>query len=309
MYHLSSRLSISTLALLLGLACSSGSSDSDDPGPKGGSAGSGSGGAGGSQSAGSGGAGAGAGGSSAGGASAAGSGGGGGAAGGAAGVGGAMGGSGGQAASPDAGSDPQNPPDAAPDAPAAVAALVGKMEKTLFKMTIANYDPNPRSGCNRDDPTFRDQKNEDTLKGDPNTTYDVTFRVRGLVEPKGYTGGMPDPANPWVNIGGMPSSNGAENLSNQYMKLRLEVSDPQQVYYLNRYHGDHTDHEVYVLDYKLTVKVKGNATMAAILLNENRCAIANHRSKVVEGIPAEVIMQPFKDQFAYIEVESVAPAP
>ena len=184
---------------------------------------------------------------------------------------------------------------------------VGKVAKTLFKITIMRYDPDGRSGCSTD-PLIRANRNEDTLKGDPNTTYDVTLRVRGLTEPKVYNGGMPDPANPFVNIGGTPSTAGRENASNQYVRLSVEVGDPKQVYWLNRFHGMHTDHEVYEYDYKLVVKAKGGSTLATVLADGNACAIANHRNKVVPGVPADVIMQPFKDQFLLVEVESVKPA-
>jgi hypothetical protein len=108
----------------------------------------------------------------------------------------------------------------------------------------------------------------------------------------------------------MATTNGAENLGGQYVRLRIEVSDPQQVYYLNRFvQGMHTDHEVYPMDYRLKVQIKGGATVAVILQNGNNCSIANHRNKVVEGLPADVIMQPFKDQFLYVEGDAVAPAP
>jgi hypothetical protein len=86
------------------------------------------------------------------------------------------------------------------------------------------------------------------------------------------------------------------------------VREPPQAYFLNRYHRDHTDHEVYPMDYRLTVRVKGGARLAVVLSNGNSCAITNHRNRVVDGLPPEVIMQPFKDQFLYIEAEAIGEA-
>jgi hypothetical protein len=63
------------------------------------------------------------------------------------------------------------------------------------------------------------------------------------------------------------------------------------------------------MDYRLKVKIKGGALVAAVLDDSNCCAIANHTNKVVDGFPADVVMQPFKDQFIYFEAESVTEAP
>lgn len=185
---------------------------------------------------------------------------------------------------------------------------VGKIHKTLFTLTVAKLDPDGRSGCTPNDPGFVSQRSEDMLKGDPTRTYNVTFRVRGIVEPKVYDGGKLDPADPFVSIGGRPTTNGKENASNQYGKFSIEVSDPKETYYLNRFHGDHRDHEVYDMDYTLTVPVKGNAALAVVFADQNQCAITNHRNKVVDGLPAGVIAQPYKDQFLYVEVESISEA-
>ena len=67
--------------------------------------------------------------------------------------------------------------------------------------------------------------------GDPAVVYDVVVRVRGLVEPRGYTGGMlQDPANPWLYVGGMPGGPDDNAFYNQY---KILVAEPKQVYYLN----------------------------------------------------------------------------
>ena len=138
----------------------------------------------------------------------------------------------------------------------------------------------------------------------------MTFRVRGVVEPRIYEGGAPDAtSSPFVQVGGMPSNVNREH-GIQYGVFRIEVSDPKQVYYLNKDHMNLKDHELYMLDFKLKVKVKGGATVSAVFSDRaNSGAIANHRNVVLAGVPTDVVMQPFKDQFMYIEGDSVAPAP
>jgi hypothetical protein len=212
---------------------------------------------------------------------------------------------------PGTGGSPSTPPDAsAPDSGGggtAVGDLVGKLSKTLFKQTIAKLDPDGRSGCGLT-AEMTMQGNEDTLKGDAAKTYEVTFRVRGLWEPRMVQGGMADPASPFINVGGMAHQGGAEN-QRQYSNIRLETADPKQVYHLNTFHMGHTDHTVYPMDYKLKVKAKGGSKVSFVLQDGNACMIANKMLKVVEGVPADVVMQPFKDQFLYVEAESATEAP
>jgi hypothetical protein len=210
-------------------------------------------------------------------------------------------GSGGSTGTPDANVGPT------PDAPASLAAVVGKLDKTLFKIVITKYDGDGRSGCGVVE-AQKNQTNEDTLKNDASKTYDVTFRVRGLVEPRMYNAGTPDPASPFINVGGTPNNGGAEN-QGQYAIFKIDVAEPKQSYYLNAFHGDHKDHQVYPMDYRLKVKAKGGSKISVLLVDSNACAIANKMNKIVEGLPADVLMQPFKDQFLYVEAESVVAAP
>lgn len=242
------------------------------------------------------------------------------------GTGGVSGGTGGKMTGPDAaaggsggastggaggsgGSEPP-PPDAGGGAGmggTSVADLVGKMSKTLFKQTIAKLDPDGRSGCGLT-PAMTMQMNSDLLKGDATKTYELTFRVRGLWEPRMVQGGMPDPASPFINIGGTAHTGGSEN-QGQYSNVRIETADPKQVYHLNTFHMGQTDHTVYQMDYRLKVKAKGGSKVSMILTDGNSCMIANKMNKIVEGIPPDVVMQPFKDQFLYVEAEAATEAP
>jgi hypothetical protein len=310
-------LSSISVVLSLGAACTpapSNTSTENPPGASGGSSGKGSGGSGGSSQTGTGGSsnsGTGGSGSSAqggtGGAAAAGG------SGGSAASGGTSGGSGGSSGSGGAGggaadANSGSGDTGAPPSMGNAAELVGKVAKTVFKQTITRYDPDGRSGCGLP-ASERNQLNEDVLKGDAAKTYDVTFRVRGLMEPRMYQGGMTDPASPFINVGGTPHTGGAEN-QGQYVNIRMESADPKQVYHLNRFQqGTHTDHQIYPMDYKLKMKVKGGAKISVILADGNACAIANKANKVLEGVPEDVVKQPFKDQFLLVEIDSVAEAP
>jgi hypothetical protein len=191
-------------------------------------------------------------------------------------------------------------------APQSAAELTGKVARTVFKITCSARIGDGTSGPI---PSAQEnQRNEDMLKGDATRSYDVSFHVRGLVEPRIYEGGTPDATNPWLLVGGMPSDVNREH-GRQYGVFKIEVSEPRQVYFLNR-DQRLKNHELYKLDYKVVVRARGGATVSMVFADRaSSGAIANHRSVVVDDVPAEVVAQPFKDQFMWIEVDSVAPAP
>jgi hypothetical protein len=148
-----------------------------------------------------------------------------------------------------------------------------------------------------------------TFTGDPAVTYDVKVRVRGIVEARGYNGGMlQDPMNPWLYVGGTPGGPDA-----RYNVYKISVSSPQTNYFLNKDHDGilasaATNHNLFKLDYPVTLKVKGGATIAVAGDDQtNSGMINNHMKNTVEGMPA-TLMQPFDGQFLYFDVLSVAPA-
>jgi hypothetical protein len=151
--------------------------------------------------------------------------------------------------------------------------------------------------------------------GDAGTTYDVTLRIRGLVEPRRYTGGMlQDPeTSGWFYVGGEPDNQTA-NSGHLYGILKIDVSDPPQHYFFNRdsqgYSDDQTaNHELYVLNELGTIRVRGGATVGVVNDDaEGSGMIRNHRNLSVEGVPGECVEQPWDGQFFYIEVESVSVA-
>jgi hypothetical protein len=152
-----------------------------------------------------------------------------------------------------------------------------------------------------------------SFAGDPAITYDVKLHVRGLVEPRGYTGGMlQDPGNVWFYVGGMP---GGPQDDNRYGSYQIATADPKQVYFLNRddkniLHSPQ-NHNLFKLDYTVTIKVKGGSMVQVIVADAKSSGMINNWMKSrVDGIPEDVFMQPatgFDGQFIYLEVDAVTP--
>jgi hypothetical protein len=152
------------------------------------------------------------------------------------------------------------------------------------------------------------------IPGDPGTTYQVRLRVRGLVEPRRYSGGqLVDPANKWLYKGGAPDPL-RKNNGQAYNIYQIAVSEPKQDYFLNRDTDDHLgggyvpSHSTFKIDYPLNLTVKGGATVSVITDDEAKSGMINNADKqVVDGVPATLIEQPWDGQFFYLEVESITP--
>ena len=132
-----------------------------------------------------------------------------------------------------------------------------------------------------------------TLAGRPGTLYDVTLHVRGVVEPKNYTGGA-------VQFDHFQT--GGEAVKNDYNTYSLAVSDPAATYVMNR-NEEKVGHYTFVIDYRVTIPVRGGARVTMGSYDSNDVAIANHEHHVVDGIAD--LQQPFDGQFFDIEVEAV----
>jgi hypothetical protein len=205
----------------------------------------------------------------------------------------------------------QPAPTPAVPAPLAVAAA-GKLHGFLHKLKCG--DAQDARSCKLS-PDQERSRTDVVLAGDPSTTYDLELRVRGLVEPRRYTGGaLADPANKWFYAGGAPDPlrKGGGHAYNIY---QLSISEPKQDYFLNRDTDDYLGsgylpgHTIYKLDYTVTIKARGGATISVITDDLARSGMINNADKqVVEGVPASLIEQPWDGQFFYLEVESITPA-
>ncbi|XXT22483.1 hypothetical protein WME94_13080 [Sorangium sp. So ce429] len=131
-----------------------------------------------------------------------------------------------------------------------------------------------------------------TFGGSPDTLYQVTVRLRGVVEPMKYRDGTPDGMH--FRVGGSPD-NATYNI------YSITVSDPPQVYYLN----DNPDvgHDTFIIDHTKTIPVRGGATASFLGDGQNDRQIANFKHLVVEGVPPAP--EPFVGQFIQLDVQSV----
>ncbi|XYH96493.1 hypothetical protein ACMHYB_53400 [Sorangium sp. So ce1128] len=134
-----------------------------------------------------------------------------------------------------------------------------------------------------------------TFGGSPDTTYQVTVRLRGVVEPMRYRGGTPDGMH--FRVGGSPDDA-------TYNIYSITVSDPPEVYYLND--SPNVGHDTFIIDHMKTIPVRGGATVTFVGDGQNGIEIANFRHLVVDGIPPAPA--PFIGQFIQLDVQSVETA-
>jgi hypothetical protein len=127
------------------------------------------------------------------------------------------------------------------------------------------------------------------------TVYDVTLHVRGVVEPKNFTGGTVQFEH--FQTGGTP-------VKNDYNFYSLHVSDPEATYTFNR-NEEKVGHYVFAIDYSVRIPIRGGATVTMGAYDSNDVAIANHQHLVVNG--AAPAPAPFDGQFFQIDVESITP--
>ena len=142
-----------------------------------------------------------------------------------------------------------------------------------------------------------------TLGGDPGTSYNVTFRVRGVVELANYSGGTQlSPSYFYKNKTGTAGS----ALRNVY---RLGVSSPANDYYINK--GLIEGVDPVAIDYEITIPIDAGATVTLASDSAGGTEIDNAGGlTVADDDPARpvVVSQPFDGQFAQIDVLSIVEA-
>jgi hypothetical protein len=147
--------------------------------------------------------------------------------------------------------------------------------------------------------TSGDTNDVATLQGDPGTLYEVTLRIRGVVEEKAYIGGMSDG---FWNEGGQPSS----DFWNVY---GLQIADPPQSYFVNA--GIAGTSYCHDLDYEQTVTVRGNTDLTLSMTDANDCETRNRDINgnpiVVPDIPPDPMA--FDGQFVQIDLVEAIPRP
>jgi hypothetical protein len=86
------------------------------------------------------------------------------------------------------------------------------------------------------------------MGGDPNVTYNVTLRFRGVIETKAYTGGTV--LAPFVNRDGVPDGTG-------WNIYKLIIGNPSHTYFLNL--GASNLHHIFGVDYQITIPIQGGS--------------------------------------------------
>jgi len=132
-----------------------------------------------------------------------------------------------------------------------------------------------------------------TFGGERGVLYDVTLRVRGVVEPKNFTGG---------DVQFEHFQTGGTAVRNDYNFYNLAVSDPAVTYTVNR-HADKVGHYTFPIDYQVTIPIRGGATVTMGGYDSNDVAIANHKHFVVAGVPPAP--DAFDGQFFQLDVIAV----
>jgi hypothetical protein len=135
--------------------------------------------------------------------------------------------------------------------------------------------------------------------GDPGSVYDVTLHVRGIFEPTTIEGGTaPDPQHPYFMVGG-------EVKTLDWSYWHIEVSEPQQTYYLNHYPS--VEHIIYKEDFEITIPVAGGAKVVVRVIDGNDRQIDNgevgpdDRQQIIEG----VVDEPLAGQMLRLDVTDV----
>ncbi len=128
--------------------------------------------------------------------------------------------------------------------------------------------------------------------GKPGTLYDVTLRVRGVVEPKNFSEG---------DVKAEHFQSGGTAVTDHYNFYNIEVSEPHALFTVNR-NVEKVAHFVFAIDYQVTIPIRGGAQVKLGAYDSNDIEIANHKSIVVP----EVAATPFDGQFFQIDVVSVA---
>jgi hypothetical protein len=218
----------------------------------------------------------------------------------------------------------------AADDAAAIAPLDGY--QLLDPCDLSNYQvqPDPGAVC----PQLNSVKNQHVMQklaGDPNVTYSVTLRVRGIVERYWYEGGTLDPVSKVFYTGGVPTVGGLDSACknkaselpfplpteispsdgcfNGFNVFAMTVSEPKQHFYLNYTadkNGDRPPHAVYSQDYTVTISMQGQATLDFYIIGSDEHQCYNH-DDVIDGVM--LTQSPYIGEFLQFDVVNVTRAP
>lgn len=147
-----------------------------------------------------------------------------------------------------------------------------------------------------------------TITGAVGVTYNVTIRIRGIVETKDYLGGSqlitPDEQSDTYVV-----KDSTYNLADGYNVYALSVSNPSAIYYLN----SSTTHPCassspYILDYTVIIPMTTGATIGLLADVRDANQMTNRTNLESDNSPAIDIVQPYNGQFLEMSVVSIVEA-
>jgi len=128
------------------------------------------------------------------------------------------------------------------------------------------------------------------IGGTAGTTYDVTLRIRGIVEPTQIDGGMRLDTTTfkyqnmtWRKV---PFTIGGTVNRGDYSQWRITVASPKQEYFLNDYQT--VGHYIFALDYQVTIQVAANSKITLSGTDTNEREIVNYEKYTIDGIPGSM---------------------
>ena len=142
-----------------------------------------------------------------------------------------------------------------------------------------------------------------TIGGNAATTYNVTLRIRGVVECTNIEGGTRTDSGTfsyksldWRKI---PFTVGGTVKQADYAQWGISVASPKQDYFLNDY--QRVGHYIFKLDYQVTIPMAGMSKVTLTATDSNEREIVNYEKYALDGIPGSMNA----GQFVQIDVVAV----
>ena len=129
-----------------------------------------------------------------------------------------------------------------------------------------------------------------TIGGNPATTYSVTLRIRGVVEPTNIEGGTRTDMGTFsyksMDWRKVPLTIGGTVKNADYAQWRVSVVSPKQDYFLNDYQK--VGHYIFKLDYQVTIPIAGMSKVTLDCTDSNEREIVNYEKYALDGIPGSM---------------------
>jgi len=132
--------------------------------------------------------------------------------------------------------------------------------------------------------------------GDAATLYDVTLRIRGVVENRDYVG-QGTKVGDWLRVGGSLPQPGAIHV------FGVTVRDPEETYFFNSWNDTTNTARIIALDYEVVLPMRGGTKVRVFEYDDIGKIWANAEQLTVAGIPPHP--NAFDGQFMQFDVVSV----